>query len=59
MNAAAMTVTDMPVHALRGTLVWFRDDPFIVDPSVAMRVEMDGIVAMARAKSRPNSGAVR
>ncbi len=42
-----MTVTDTPVHALRGTLVWFRDDPFAVDPSTAMRVEADGIVAMA------------
>ena len=47
MNAAAMTATNMPVHALRGTLVWFRDDPFIVDPSIALRVETDGVIAMS------------
>ncbi|HEY9380135.1 MAG TPA: guanine deaminase [Burkholderiales bacterium] len=42
-----MTATNMPVHALRGTLVWFRDDPFIVDPSIALRVETDGVIAMS------------
>lgn len=42
-----MSASKAPVQALRGTLVWFRDDPFLADPAEAMCVETDGIVAMA------------
>ncbi|MFO7189354.1 MAG: guanine deaminase [Pseudomonadota bacterium] len=40
-----MKTLDSAVRALRGTLVWFHDDPFVNDD--AMRVVEDGIVAMA------------
>jgi guanine deaminase len=32
------------VHALRGTVVSWRDDPFLTDPAKALSIEPDGIV---------------
>jgi len=38
------------MKALRGTLVWFRDDPSLTDAASAMCVETDGVVAMAEGR---------
>ncbi len=47
-----MIALDPPVQALRGMLVWFRDDPFTTDPDTAMRFEPDGVLVMADGRIR-------
>ena len=41
MNA---TTADVPVSAVRGTLIFCRDDPFLTDPNKAFVHEPDGLV---------------
>src|SRR5690606_14247469 len=49
-NASAYWFDGSAMKALRGTLVWFRDDPSLTDAASAMCVETDGVVAMAEGR---------
>ncbi len=41
-------MADAPVSALRGTLVSFTDDPFLVDPAQAILHDVAGALVHAR-----------